>query len=118
MIDGIDYYPRKKARSKKRVWLWLPVLLVAGAYYVFETLFSRQINDNTAVSITLSEPESTAVEPVEQIELNQGDISIQAVDNKPNQLQLERLDQVIETYRQKQWSLHILLSVETRKKSG
>lgn len=94
------------------------VLLIAGAYYVFETLSGRQINDNTAVSITISEPESATVEPVEQIELNQGDISIQAVDNKPNQLQLERLDQVIETYRNKQWSLHILLSVETRKKSG
>ena len=102
MIDGIDYYPRKKARSKKRLWLLLLILLAAGAYYIFENISSRQISDNTPLSITISEPEPIALEPAEQIELNHNDISIQAVDNKPSNIQVERLDQVIESYRKKQ----------------
>ena len=80
----------------------LLILLAAGAYYIFENISSRQISDNTPLSITISEPEPIALEPAEKIELNHNDISIQAVDNKPGNIQVERLDQVIESYRKKQ----------------
>ena len=91
MLDGINYYPKKKKRIKRKLFLFLLFLLVLGAiWYYFQDI---EIGGSQSSSIIISLPsvleesEDIAVENIEQ------SISPSILENKS-----ESLDEVINTY--------------------
>ena len=93
MLDGIDYYPKKKKRIKLK--LFLLVLLSAAAYGVWLYLDNMQTTAPThSTSIIISEPKG-------EIEGNSVVIVIEKTQQLPAEVELsnpENLDEVIQTY--------------------
>jgi len=93
MLDGINYYPKRKKRLKLKLKLFLPFLLILmflGIWYYFEDV---EIGGTRSTSIIISEPsnfessEESITENIEEVS------STPVIENNT-----ESLDEVIKTY--------------------
>ena len=91
MLDGINYYPKRKKRFKLKLFLLLLfILMFLGIWYYFEDV---EIGDNRSTSIIISEPnliessEESITEVIEEVS------SAPVIDTNT-----ERLDEIINTY--------------------
>ena len=94
MLEGINYYPKKKKRLRgKLLWFFLFFLfflIFSGVWYYFQDI---EIGENNSSSIIISQPNNfeekieTVVDNIEQ--LNSSPIL---------EKETERLDEVINTY--------------------
>ena len=91
MLDGINYYPKRKKRLKSKLFLLLLLILMfLGIWYYFEDV---EISGNRSTSIIISEPnnfessEESITEDIEEVSLTP------IIDNNT-----ESLDEVIKTY--------------------
>ena len=91
MLDGINYYPKRKKRLKLKLFLlFLLILIFLGIWYYFEDV---EIGDTRSTSIIISEPnnfednEESITENIEEVS------STLVIDNNT-----ENLDEVIKTY--------------------
>jgi len=91
MLDGINYYPKRKKRFKWKLFLFLLLLLIfLGIWYYFEDV---EIGGTRSTSIIISEPnnfessEESLTENIEEVS------SIPIIDNNT-----ESLDEAIKTY--------------------
>jgi len=88
MLEGINYYPKKKKRLRGKL-LWF-FLIFSGVWYYFQDI---EIGENKSSSIIISQPNNfeekieTVVDNIEQ--LNSSPIL---------EKETERLDEVINTY--------------------
>ena len=91
MLDGINYYPKRKKRLKLKLFLLLLLILMfLGIWYYFEDV---EIGGTRSTSIIISEPnnfessEESITENIEEVS------SIQIIDNNT-----ESLDETIKNY--------------------
>jgi len=91
MLDGINYYPKRKKRLKSRLFLLLLLILIfLGIWYYFEDV---EIGGARSTSIIISEPsnfessEESITENIEEVS------STPIIDNNT-----ESLDEAIKTY--------------------
>ena len=91
MLDGINYYPKRKKRFKlKLILLLLLILMFLGIWYYFEDV---EIGGTRSTSIIISEPnnfessEESITENIEEVS------STLVIDNNT-----ESLDEAIKTY--------------------
>ena len=91
MLEGINYYPKKKKRLRgKLLWFLLFFLIFSGIWYYFQDI---EIGENKSSSIIISQPNNfeekieTVVDNIEQ--LNSSPIL---------EKETERLDEIISTY--------------------
>ena len=91
MLDGINYYPKRKKRSSLKLFLLLLLILIfLGIWYYFEDV---EIDSTRSTSIIISEPnnfensEESITENIEKVS------STPKIGNNT-----ESLDQVIKTY--------------------
>ena len=92
MLDGINYYPKRKKRLKFKLFLLflLFLLIFLGVWYYFEDI---EIGGTRSTSIIISEPnnfensEETITENIEEVS------STLIIGNNT-----ENLDEVIKTY--------------------
>jgi len=91
MLDGINYYPKRKKPFKLKLFLLLLLILILlGIWYYFEGL---EIGGNRSTSIIISEPnnfessEESITESIEEVS------STLVIDNNT-----ESLDEAIKTY--------------------
>ena len=93
MLDGIDYYPKRKKRTKLKFFLLL--LFFAAVYGAWFYLDNMKITESTqSTSIVISQPEA-----------NPEESSVKIVVERTQQLSAEvetnnseNLDKVIQTY--------------------
>ena len=91
MLDGINYYPKRKKRLKLKLFLiFLLILMFLGIWYYFKDV---EIGGTRSTSIIISEPSNFESSEV----FNDNDIeevsSTTIIDNNT-----ESLDQAIKTY--------------------
>ena len=91
MLDGINYYPKRKKRLKLKLFLiFLLILIFLGIWYYFEDV---EIGGTRATSIVISEPnnfessEESITENIEEVS------STPILGNNT-----ENLDEAIKTY--------------------
>ena len=91
MLDGINYYPKRKKRLKLKLFLLLLLILIfLGIWYYFEDV---EIGDTRSTSIIISEPnnfensEESITENIEEVS------STPIIGNNT-----ESLDEAIKTY--------------------
>ena len=91
MLDGINYYPKRKKRFKLKLFLlFLLILIFLGIWYYFEDV---EIGGARSTSIIISEPsnfessEESITENIEEVS------STPVIENNT-----ESLDEVIKTY--------------------
>ena len=91
MLDGINYYPKRKKRLKLMLFLpFLLILMFLGIWYYFEDV---EIGGTRSTSIIISEPsnfessEESITENIEEVSLTP------AIENNT-----ESLDEAIKTY--------------------
>ena len=94
MLDGINYYPKRKKRLKLKLFslfsLFLLILIFLGIWYYFEDI---EIGGTRSTSIIISEPsnfessEEFITENIEEVS------STPVIENNT-----ESLDEVIKTY--------------------
>jgi len=91
MLDGINYYPKRKKRFKLKLFLlFLLILIFLGIWYYFEDV---EIVGTRSTSIIISEPnnfensEESITENIEEVS------STLVIDNNT-----ESLDEAIKTY--------------------
>ena len=91
MLDGINYYPKRKKRLKLKLFLLLLLILMfLGIWYYFEDV---EISGTQSTSIIISEPnnfessEESITENIEEVS------STLVIDNNT-----ESLDEAIKTY--------------------
>ena len=91
MLDGINYYPKRKKRFKLKLFvLLLLILMFLGIWYYFEDV---EIGGTRSTSIIISEPnnfessEESITEDMEEASLTT------IIDNS-----IESLDEAIKTY--------------------
>ena len=91
MLDGINYYPKRKKRLKFKLFLlFLLILIFLGIWYYFEDV---EIGGTQSTSIIISEPnnfednEESITENIEELS------STLVIDNNT-----ESLDEAIKTY--------------------
>ena len=91
MLDGIDYYPKRKKLNKlKFFWLLLALALVYVAWIYIDSLGTDSTSQSTSIVISTPEvEEETAEILIESVEVNTN-----KVESKSN----ESLDEVIQTY--------------------
>ena len=90
MLDGINYYPKRKKRLKLKLFLLLLLLLLLGIWYYFENV---EVGGTRSTSIIISEPsnfESSEESITEKIE----EVSSTTIINNNT----ESLDEAIKTY--------------------
>jgi hypothetical protein len=91
MLDGINYYPKRKKRLKLKLFLLLLlILIVLGIWYYFSGI---EIGGTRSTSIIISEPsnfESSEVSITNDIEKP---LSTSVIDKNT-----ETLDEAIKTY--------------------
>ena len=91
MLEGINYYPKKKKRIKsKLLWFLLFFLIISGILYYFQDI---EIGENNSSSIIISQPNNFE----EKIETVVDNIE-QPVSSPILEKETERLDEVINTY--------------------
>ena len=91
MLDGINYYPKRKKRLKPKLFLLLLLILMfLGIWYYFEDV---EIGGTRSTSIIISEPnnfessEESITDKIEEV------LSTPIIDNNT-----ESLDEAIKTY--------------------
>ena len=91
MLDGINYYPKRKKRLKLKLFLvFLLILILLGIWYYFEDV---EIRDTRSTLIIISEPnnfensEESITENIEEVS------STPIIGNNT-----ESLDETIKTY--------------------
>ena len=91
MLEGINYYPKKKKRLRgKLLWFLLFFLIISGILYYYQDI---EIGENKSSSIIISQPNNfeerikTVVDNIEQ-----------PVSSPILEKEIERLDEVINTY--------------------
>ena len=91
MLDGINYYPKRKKRLKSKLFLLLLLILIfLGIWYYFEDV---EIGGTRSTSIIISEPdnfesrEEFITENIEEVS------STPIIDNNT-----ESLDEAMKTY--------------------
>ena len=91
MLDGINYYPKRKKRFKLKLFLlFLLILIFIGIWYYFENV---EIGETRSTSIIISEPsifessEESITENIEEVS------STPIIDNNT-----ESLDETMKTY--------------------
>ena len=91
MLDGINYYPKRKKRFKLKLFLLLLLILIFfGIWYYFEDV---EIGGTRSTSIIISEPsnfessEESITENIEEVS------STPVIENNT-----ESLDEAIKTY--------------------
>ena len=91
MLDGINYYPRKKKPILRRlIWLFLFFLIFGSVWYYFQDI---DLGKSKSKSIIISKP-SSLVETQDTV-TNDSDES----NSIPNvESKTENLDEVISTY--------------------
>ena len=98
MLDGIDYYPKKRKQSKRKLWLLLLVLVLSVVLYSLYGQYQQPASTPSSKQIVISEPTV-----VQEIALEVSDVAPKLGDNKgPTTPRIESLDKVIETYQQQQ----------------
>ena len=91
MLDGINYYPRKKKPILRRlIWLFLFFLIFGSVWYYFQDI---DLGKSKSKSIIISKP-SSLVETQDTVNSDSDEsISIPNTESKT-----ENLDEVISTY--------------------
>ena len=91
MLDGINYYPKRKKRLKLKLFLFfLLILIFLGIWYYFEDV---EIGGTRATSIIISEPDN--FESREEFMTE----NIEEVSSTPKIVNnTESLDEAIKTY--------------------
>ena len=91
MLDGINYYPKRKKRLKPKLFLLLLlILMVLGIWYYFEDV---EIGGTRSTSIIISEPSNFENNEVSITE------DIEKVSSAPIIVKnAESLDEAIKTY--------------------
>ena len=91
MLDGINYYPKRKKRLKPKLFLLLLLILMfLGIWYYFEDM---EIGGTRSTSIIISEPSN-----VEKSEVSISE-DIEKVSSAPVIVRnTESLDEAIKTY--------------------
>ena len=91
MLDGINYYPKRKKRFKWKLFLFLLLLLIfLGIWYYFEGV---EFRDSRSTSIIISEPNNFESSEESITENIKEASSIPIINNNT-----ESLDKVIKTY--------------------
>jgi hypothetical protein len=91
MLEGINYYPKKKKRIRRKLlWFLLFLLIFSGIWYYFQDI---EIGENKSSSIIISQP-SNFEEKIETVVDN-----IEQPTSSPIlEKETERLDEIITTY--------------------
>ena len=91
MLDGINYYPKRKKRLKPKLFLLLLLILIfLGIWYYFEDM---EIGGTRSTSIIISEPSNVENSEVSITE------DIEKVSSAPIIVKnAESLDEAIKTY--------------------
>ncbi len=91
MLDGIDYYPKKKKRIlPKLIWLLLFILVLGGLWYYFQDL---DFSQSKSVSIIISQPTEYVGSEDEVIEDTDESITPKVIVSNE-----ESLDEVVSNY--------------------
>ena len=91
MLEGINYYPKKKKRLRgKLLWFLLFFLIISGILYYYQDI---EIGESKSSSIIISQPNNFE----ERIETVVDNIE-QPVSSPILEKETERLDEVINTY--------------------
>ena len=91
MLDGINYYPKKKKRIiGKLIWLLLFILVLGGLWYYFQDL---DFSQSKSSSIVISQPAEYVESEVEVIEDTDESITHKLIGNNE-----ESLDEVVSNY--------------------
>ena len=91
MLEGINYYPKKKKPIKKRFFLFFLFFLIFGAIWYY--FHGKEITESKSNSIIISQP---------SLDFESEDIVFENNDNviSPDEIkeETENLDEVISTY--------------------
>ena len=91
MLDGIDYYPKKKKRILgKLIWLFLFILVLGGMWYYFQGL---DFSQSKSSSIIISQPTDYMESEVAVIEDTDEPITHKLIESYE-----ENLDEVVSNY--------------------
>ena len=91
MLDGINYYPKKKKPILRRlIWLFLFFLIFGSVWYYFQDI---DLGKSKSKSIIISKPSSLVETQDTDIGDSDESISIPNAESKA-----ENLDEVISTY--------------------
>ena len=91
MLEGINYYPKKKKRLRgKLLWFLLFFLIFSGIWYYFQDI---EIGENKSSSIIISQP-SNFEERIETVDDN----IEQPISSPIFEKETERLDEIISNY--------------------
>ena len=91
MLDGINYYPRKRKPILRRlIWLFLFFLIFGSIWYYFQ---DKDLVKSKSKSIIISKPSSLVETQDNVISDSDESISIPNTESKT-----ENLDEVISTY--------------------
>ena len=91
MLDGIDYYPKKKKRIyRKLIWLFLFLLVIGSMWYYFQDL---DFSQNKSSSIIISQPSDYIDNENQAIENTKETITPELPESNE-----ESLDEIISNY--------------------
>ena len=91
MLDGINYYPKKKKPRKRRLlWLFLFFLIFGAIWYYFQ---GKDATESKTNSIIISQPSLDDVSESIIVEKSDDEISPDEINEAT-----ENLDEVISTY--------------------
>ena len=91
MLDGINYYPKKKKRIiGKLIWLLLFILVLGGLWYYFQDL---DFGQSKSSSIIISQPTEYVESEDEVIEDTDESIKYKVIESNE-----ESLDEVVSNY--------------------
>jgi len=91
MLDGINYYPKKKKRILgKLIWLLLFILVLGGLWYYFQDL---DFSQNKSSSIIISQPAEYVENEDEVVEDTDESIKYKVIEGNE-----ESLDEVVSNY--------------------
>ena len=91
MLEGINYYPKKKKRLRgELLWFLLFFLIFIGIWYYFQDI---EIGENKSSSIIISQPSNFE----ERIETVVDNIE-QPISSPIFEKETERLDEIISNY--------------------
>jgi len=91
MLDGINYYPKKKKRILgKLIWLLLFILVLGGLWYYFQDL---DFSQSKSSSIIISQPAEYVESEDEVIEDTDEPITYKVIESNE-----ESLDEVVSNY--------------------
>ncbi len=91
MLDGINYYPKKKKRIiGKLIWLLLIILVLGSLWYYFQGL---DFSQSKSSSIVISQPAEYVESEDEVIEDTDEPITYKVIESNE-----ESLDEVVSNY--------------------